>query len=57
MFKAKRIDSGKIYQILDTYCDITFHKTYFLVWDNNGWRWRQADKFVPPSWEGDKNEK
>lgn len=57
MFKVKRKDTGKIYQVLDTYCDNLFHYTYFLVWDNNGWRWRPADKFVPPNWKGDENEK
>ena len=56
MFKVKRIDNQKIYQVLDTYCDPTFHHTYFLMWDNNGWRWRPADKFVPPNWEGEDNE-
>ena len=57
MFKVKRKDTGKIYQVLDTHCEQPFHFTYFLVWDNNGWRWRPADKFVPPNWKGDKNEK
>ena len=51
MFNAKRIDTGKIYQILDTYFDDLFHMTYFLVWDNDGWRWRAASKFVPPNIE------
>jgi len=50
MFKVKRKDNGKIYQVLDTYCDNLFHYTYFLIWDNNGWRWRPADKFVPPNY-------
>lgn len=57
MFKVKRISTGEILQVLDTYLDPVLHLTYFLVWENDGWRWRQADKFVPPSWEGDKNEK
>ena len=56
MFKAKRKDTGIIYQVLDTWFDDLFHITYFLIWDNNGWRWRPADKFVPPSVEV-KNEK
>lgn len=50
MFKVKRKDNGKIYQVLDTYSDNVFHFTYFLVWDNDGWRWRPADKFVPPNY-------
>lgn len=49
MFKVKRIDSGKIYTVLDTYCEDTFHQTYFLIWENWGWRWRPADKFIPPA--------
>lgn len=56
MFKVKRIDSGKIYTVLSVYFEITFHQTYFLIWDNGGWRWRPADKFIPPNWKGDKNE-
>ena len=55
MFKVKRIDNQKIYQVLDTHCEPTFHFTYFLIWENDGWRWRPADKFVPPNYEGDKN--
>lgn len=51
MFKAKRIDTGKVYTVLDTYFDDLFHYTYFLVWDNNGWRWREARMFVPPNVE------
>ena len=50
MFKVKRKDNDKIYQVLDTCCDNIFHFTYFLVWDNDGWRWRPADKFVPPNY-------
>ncbi len=49
MFKAKRIDTGKVYQVLDTWYDDKFHQTYFFLWDNNGWRWRPATKFVPPT--------
>lgn len=55
MFKAKRKDNNKLYQVLDTYCEPPFHFTYFLIWENDGWRWRPADKFVPPNWEGDEN--
>ena len=49
MFKAKRIDTNEIQTILDTFYDLEFHRTYFLVWSNNGWRWRPADKYVPPN--------
>lgn len=55
MFKVKRKDADKIYQVLDTYCDNLFHYTYFLIWDNDGWRWRPADKFVPPNWKDGEN--
>lgn len=51
MFKAKRIDSGKIYTVLDIFFDEMFHLTYFLIWDNNGWRWRESKMFVPPNVE------
>lgn len=57
MFKAKRKDTGKIYTVLDTYFDDMFHYTYFLVWDNNGWRWREARMFVPPNIEVDNETK
>ena len=56
MFKVKRIDTEQIYMVLDTYCEPTFHQTYFLIWDNDGWRWRPSDRFVPPSYEEDLNE-
>ena len=51
MFKVKRIDTGKIYQVLDVWFDDILHQTYFLIWENNGWRWRPATKFVPPGVE------
>lgn len=51
MFNVKRIDNGKIYQVLDTYFNDKYTLTFFLIWDNNGWRWRPADKFVPPNYE------
>lgn len=55
MFKVKRISDGKIFQVLDTYLDLMFHKTYFFMWDNDGWRWRLADGFVPPNYEVENN--
>ena len=30
MFRVKRKDNGKIYQVLDVYCEPTFHHTYSL---------------------------
>lgn len=48
MFKAKRIDTEEVQIVLSVFYDYDFHQTYFLVWDNNGWRWRPAHKYVPP---------
>ena len=44
MFKVKRIETGKIYTVLDTYCEPPFHFTYFLIWEGR-WCWRPADKY------------
>ena len=49
MFKVKRIDNKKFYTVVSVYCEPTFHQTYFLIWENWGWRWRPADKFIPPA--------
>ena len=51
MFKVKRKETGKISLVLDTYVTEPFHSTYFLIWENDGWRWRPADKYVPPNYE------
>lgn len=51
MFKAKRIDTGEIQTILSVYHDCNFHQTYFFVWDNDGWRWRPAHKYIPPNYK------
>lgn len=51
MFKVKRIETGEIYQVLDVFYEPVFHQTYFLVWDNDGWRWREAKNYVPPNYE------
>ena len=48
MFKAKRIDSGVIDMFLAVDHNDTFQQTYFLIW-KDGWRWRPAHKYVPPS--------
>lgn len=56
MFKAKRKSTGEIHQILDTYLDGTLGVTYFLIWENNDWRWRPASSFVPPNYNLDNNE-
>lgn len=51
MFRVKRIKDGEIVQVLDTYLDSIFGLTYFLVWENNGWRWRPANKYCPPNYD------
>lgn len=48
MFKVKNIKTNEIVQVLDTYCD-EYGKTWFLLWINDGWRWRAANDFVPPN--------
>jgi hypothetical protein len=35
----------------DTMVDDVFGVTFFLVWENNGWRWRPAKNYVPPNYE------
>lgn len=57
MFKVKRKETGEVNLVLDTYCDPDFHLTYFFMWENGGWRWRPANKYVPPNWEEEENEK
>lgn len=48
MFKAKRIDNDNIETVLAVDHNDTFQQTYFLIW-KDGWRWRPAHKYVPPS--------
>lgn len=55
MFKVKRISTGEILQVLDTYLDPVLHLTYFLVWENDGWRWREAQRYVPPNYDPKKD--
>lgn len=50
MFRAKRKKDEMIFQILDTYCD-EYGKTWFLLWENEGWRWCAANEFVPPNYK------
>lgn len=49
MFKAKKIKTDEIVQVLDTYCD-EYGKTWFLLWVGDKWGWRAADDFVPPNY-------
>ena len=57
MFKVKRKRDNHIFQVLDVYCEPPHHITYFLIWENDGWRWRLADNFTPPNYNEDSNEK
>ena len=56
MFNAKRKSTGEIHQILDVFTDNELNVTYFLIWENNDWRWRPASRFVPPNVNIDKQE-
>lgn len=49
MFKVKNKKTGEIIQVLDTHCD-NFGDAWFLIWANDGWRWRAAHNFVPPNY-------
>ena len=49
MFKVKNKKTGEIIQVLDTHCD-EYGGAWFLIWANDGWRWRAANKFVPPNY-------
>jgi hypothetical protein len=51
MFKAKRKSTGEIHQILSVYTDSEINVTFFLIWENDDWRWRPASSFVPPNYE------
>lgn len=51
MFKVKRKKDNKIFQVLDTMIDVNFGNTFFLIWENDGWRWRPANNYVPPNYE------
>ena len=50
MFKVKNRKTKEIVQVLDTHCD-EYGGTWFLLWENDGWRWRPGDNFVPPNYE------
>lgn len=57
MFKVKRKGTDKVYQVLDTSVEDVFGLTYFLIWENGGWRWRPAKNFVPPNWKEEEGTK
>lgn len=50
MFKVKRLRSDEIIQVLTATCD-EYGKTWFLIWENEGWRWRPANDFCPPNYK------
>jgi len=49
MFKVKNIKTTEIVPVLSAYCD-DYGKSWFLLWENDSWRWRPADNFVPPNY-------
>lgn len=51
MFKVKNKDTGIISTVLDVYLDNIFATAFFLIWENDGWRWRNAENYVPPNYE------
>lgn len=51
MFKVKDKKTKQIVTVLDTAIDEIYGETFFLIWENKGWRWRNAQRFVPPNWE------
>ena len=51
MFKVKHKKDSKIVQVLDTTIDEVCGNTFFLIWENNGWRWRPASNYVPPDYD------
>lgn len=56
MFKVKDKKTGEIVIALTAMTDDLFGKTWFLLWENAGWRWRSADNYCPPNWEIEKDE-
>ena len=54
MFKVKRRLTGEIHTVLDVYVEDVHGVTFFLIWENDGWRWRPADNFVPPNYNNEK---
>ena len=51
MFKVKHKETGAISTVLDVYLDDVFTTTFFLLWENDGWRWRPAENYVPPNYQ------
>lgn len=57
MFRVKNKKTSQIVQVLSVYMDPIYSKTFFFVWENNGWRWRNSDNYVPPNYEEEDNGK
>ena len=51
MFKVKNKDTGAMSTVLDVYLDNIFATTFFLICENDGWRLRNAENYVPPNYE------
>lgn len=51
MFKVKNKETGVISTVLDVYLDHIFATTFFLIWESDGWCWRNAENYVPPNYE------
>lgn len=51
MFKVKNKETGVVSTVLDVYLDNVFATTFFLIWESDGWRWRNAENYVPPNYE------
>lgn len=49
MFRARDKVTKNIVQVLDTMIDEIYGVTFFLIWENNGWRWRPAKNYIPPN--------
>lgn len=49
MFKVKNIKTNEIVQVLAAHCD-EYGKAWFLIWDQDAFRWRPSDNFVPPNY-------
>lgn len=54
MFNVRRRGTEEILQVLDVYMDDVSGVTFFFVWENDDWRWRPANNFVPPNYKGDR---
>lgn len=56
MFRVKDKRTQQIVQVLDTMIDNIYGVTFFLVWENDGWRWRPAKNYVPPNYKVEENQ-